>query len=51
MNIHFSYYEIAEHRLTKMHTWFNLYYSILLAKFCQKLKEHVTEKITALHGY
>ena len=34
-----------------MHTWFNLYYSILLAKFCQKLKEHITEKIMALHGY
>ena len=51
MNIHFSYYEIAKHHLTKMHTWFNLYYSILLAKFCQKLKEHITEKITALHGY
>ena len=31
MNIHFSYYEIAEHHLTKMHTWFNFYYSISLA--------------------
>ena len=49
MNIHFSYYEIADHHLTKMHTWFNLYYSILLANFVKK--EHITEKITALHGY
>ena len=50
MNIHFSYYEIAKHHLTKMHTWFNLHYCII-SKFCQKLKEHITKQITALHGY
>ena len=45
MNIHFSYYEIPKHHLTKMHTWFNIYYSVFLANFVQNWKNIQPKKL------